>query len=146
MLRNNSKQSGGQQHGKTVHNSTADNSEQCHVYSRRIRLNTNLLGLGTGYAYGRTIDKWTDMLWLKQQLYDSDRKRRLTFPNCSKYDLTSSTVVDALSPPTNIFFVFVTNCTNINRTARTLPRPSLEVAPSALRTIFVFLPVTLNYD
>jgi len=51
MLRNNSKQSGGQQHGKTVHDSTTDNSEQCHVYSRRIRLNTNLLGLGTGYAY-----------------------------------------------------------------------------------------------
>ena len=39
------------------------------------------------------------------------RKRRLTFPNCSKYDRTSSTLVDALSPPTNIFFVFVTSCT-----------------------------------
>ena len=30
---------------------------------------------------------------------------KLTFPNCSKYALTSSTVVVAERPPTKIFFV-----------------------------------------
>jgi len=42
------------------------------------------------------------------------RLSKLTFPNCSKYDLTSSIVVDALRPPTNIFFVFVTSCIHVH--------------------------------
>lgn len=33
-----------------------------------------------------------------------------TFPNCSKYCFTSSTVVFTDSPPTKIFFVRVTIC------------------------------------
>lgn len=52
---------------------------------------------------GRTPPRYKTGEW-------ADDGSDCTFPNCSKYCLTSSTVVDADRPPTKIFLVFVINC------------------------------------